>query len=107
MSTRPWAPQRIVRLEWALQGGGAHGAFTRGVLNRLLDCLFRLRLHRIAAAEGDCSPSARGKFNAVWSYLQRLHRRGREAACTWLSYHWRTLGRESTFCGDEHDGVKG
>ncbi|MBA3055686.1 MAG: hypothetical protein FP826_12315 [Sphingomonadales bacterium] len=101
------APQRIVCLERALQGGGAHGAFTWGVLNRLLDCLFRVRLHRIAAAEGDCSSSARGKFNAVWSYLQRLHRRGSEDACTWLSHHLRTLGRVSTFCGDDHDGVTG
>lgn len=73
----------------------------------LLDRLFGLRLHRIAADEGDYSPGARGKFNPEWSYLQRLHRRGRETAGTWLSHHGGTLGRDGTFCGDEHDRVKG
>lgn len=72
----------------------------------LLDRLFRLRLHRIAADEGDFSPGGRGKFNPEWSYLQRLHRRGKEVAGAWLAHHGGALGRDSTFCGDGCEEVK-
>ena len=33
----PFAPKRKARVAFALQGGGAHGAFTWGVLDRALE----------------------------------------------------------------------
>ncbi|MBS3980808.1 MAG: patatin-like phospholipase family protein [Rhodobacteraceae bacterium] len=53
---RPAAPT-VVRLELALQGGGAHGAFTWGVLDRLLD---EPRLQIVAI-----SGASAGAMNAV------------------------------------------
>jgi len=43
MTTGPVASSRApVLVDFALQGGGAHGAFTWGVLDRLLEVLVQI-----------------------------------------------------------------
>ena len=55
----------------ALQGGGAHGAFTWGVLDALLE-------------------------DAEWSFLQELHELGRAVARQWLAENYDMVGVHAT-----------
>jgi NTE family protein len=76
------APRRAVNL--ALQGGGAHGAFTWGVLDRLLEC----PEIEIAAISG----TSAGAMNAVVA-AQGLQTAGPEGARAALRRFWRAVSR--------------
>jgi NTE family protein len=76
----PSAPPK--RLELALQGGGAHGAFTWGVLDRLL-------ADESIAIEGISGTSA-GAMNAV-VLADGLVRGGRDGARAALARFWRAV----------------
>ena len=71
----------------ALQGGGAHGAFTWGVLDRLLE----EEAIDIKAVSG----TSAGALNAV-ALASGWCQGGREGARTALERLWRTVGREAT-----------
>lgn len=76
------------RLNLALQGGGAHGAFTWGVLDRLLeDGRFDI--------DGISGTSA-GAMNAV-CLADGYHTGGAPAAREKLGEFWRAIGRSSQF----------
>ena len=76
------------RLNLALQGGGAHGAFTWGVLDRLLaDGRFDL--------DGISGTSA-GAMNAV-CLADGYHAGGPDAARTKLTEFWQAIGRSGQF----------
>src|ERR1700758_2751494 len=82
--TGPANPQstnrKIVNL--ALQGGGSHGAFTWGVLDRLLEET-RLRFEGVTATSA-------GAFNAV-ALADGLAAGGREGARKTLRSYWRKV----------------
>jgi len=78
-STRP-AGEKVVNL--ALQGGGSHGAFTWGVLDRFLE-------EKRLAFEGITATSA-GAVNAV-ALADGLAVGGREAARESLRTYWKTV----------------
>jgi NTE family protein len=72
----------------ALQGGGAHGAFTWGVLDRLLE-EERLQIEGISATSA-------GAMNAcVLAYGMTLG--GREGAKTALAHFWRRISHAAAF----------
>jgi NTE family protein len=75
-------------IELALQGGGAHGAYTWGVLDRLL-ADDRIRI------EGICGTSA-GAMNAV-VVADGLDRRGREGAREALHDFWQRISGAGRF----------
>lgn len=75
------APRRVINL--ALQGGGAHGAFTWGVLDRLLE-------EPDIEFEGICGTSA-GALNAV-VLASGLAKGGRDGARQALDRFWRAIG---------------
>jgi NTE family protein len=81
MFGRPPTPRPI---SLALQGGGAHGAFTWGVLDALLE----RTTHRIAAISG----TSAGAVNAV-VLTHGLLRGGREGARASLAAFWDDVGR--------------
>lgn len=66
-------------IDVALQGGGSHGAFTWGVLERLLEV-------RSLVIEGVCGTSA-GAMNATM-LAYGMHRGGRQAAIDLLAEFW-------------------
>lgn len=68
----------------ALQGGGAHGAFTWGVLERLSEC-DTLDIRAITATSA-------GAMNAV-AYVTGLERDGPEGARAALEAFWREISR--------------
>src|SRR5262245_61287873 len=72
------------RVALALQGGGAHGAFTWGVLDALLEHTD----HPIVAASG----TSAGAMNAV-VMAHGLLQGGREGARAALHAFWQGLGR--------------
>mgnify|MGYP001480309120 CR=1 FL=1 len=76
--------RRRVRLNLALQGGGAHGAFTWGVLDRLLD-LPGLEI-------GTVSATSAGAVNAV-ALASGLATGGRVGAKATLRAVWEAIGR--------------
>jgi len=76
-------PQKTVNL--ALQGGGAHGAFTWGVLDRLLE-------DERLAFDGISGTSA-GAMNAV-VLASGFERGGREGAREALQKFWRAISRD-------------
>ncbi|MDQ2695473.1 MAG: patatin-like phospholipase family protein [Pseudomonadota bacterium] len=78
--TEALRPQGRKRINIALQGGGAHGAFAWGVLDRLLE---DGRLH----VEGICGTSA-GAMNATVA-AYGLYKGGREGAREALARFWR------------------
>jgi predicted patatin/cPLA2 family phospholipase len=98
----PPAPKRG---NLALQGGGAHGAFTWGVLDRLLEDP-RLEFEGVSGSSAGAingavpdAGRARGvssKFNADWGFLRSLFDRGRAAAGTWLADHVDQVGQAAT-----------
>jgi NTE family protein len=84
---RAWRPARPA-LNLALQGGGAHGAFTWGVLDALLE---DERLH----FEG-LSGSSAGALNATL-FAEGWRRGGRDGARLALSEFWSALGTQLPF----------
>lgn len=81
----PWPPQR---LSLALQGGGSFGAFTWGVLDRLLE---------IPGLEFDTvSGTSAGAFNAIL-LADGLAAGGRHAAREKLAHFWEHLSRTAAF----------
>ncbi len=69
----------------ALQGGGAHGAFTWGVLDRLSESE-DIEIRAITATSA-------GAMNAA-AYLSGLHEGGREGARQSLEAFWRAVSRQ-------------
>jgi NTE family protein len=82
----------IGTLQRALAAGGPGTAGGEPLFRRLAG----LRLHRISADESVFALGDRGRLNPEWSYLQRLHRQGAEAAERWLAHHREDLGRHAT-----------
>jgi NTE family protein len=78
----------------ALQGGGSHGAFTWGVLDRLLQEVAAGRL-RIAAISG----SSAGAINAALT-VGGLVQGGPDSARQKLSDFWHTLSRRGFLAGN-------
>jgi NTE family protein len=76
------------RLNLALQGGGAHGAFTWGVLDRLLE-------DRRIELEGICATSS-GAVNAA-ALAHGITLGGRDGARATLDRFWATVGRAGRF----------
>ncbi|WP_207537564.1 patatin-like phospholipase family protein [Sabulicella rubraurantiaca] len=80
------AAPRPVRLDLALQGGGAHGAFTWGVLDRLLDERIEVSgisgasagaMNAVVLADGWLSGGAAGARSALWRFWKRISRAAR------------------------------
>jgi NTE family protein len=82
------APQKRLRIDLALQGGGSHGAFTWGVLDRLLEDE-RLEIAGISGASA-------GAMNAV-ALAAGLMAGGREGARTALRRFWSRVADASPF----------
>ena len=72
----------------ALQGGGAHGAFTWGVLDRLLEV-------EEIVAEGICGTSA-GAVNAV-ALAYGLHMGGPPRAKELLEKLWKKIAQQGSY----------
>ena len=53
--------RKPVLVDLALQGGGSHGAFTRGVLDRPIE----QRRRRISAIYGNNSPTRSARFHSL------------------------------------------
>ena len=81
-----WTGRKKVNL--ALQGGGAHGAFTWGVLDRILED-GRLDIEAIRGASA-------GAMNAV-VFCEGYLEGGREGARRSLEAFWRSVSSESAF----------
>ncbi|MDJ0895057.1 MAG: patatin-like phospholipase family protein [Alphaproteobacteria bacterium] len=82
------AASRVKRINVALQGGGAHGAFTWGVLHRLLDD------ERIEIA--NVSGTSAGAMNAT-ALVQGLATGGRQGAQEVLNNFWRKISDAAKF----------
>jgi NTE family protein len=82
----------IGALQRALAAGGGAGAGAEPLFVRL----GALRLHRIGADQTVFAPGDRARLNPEWSYLQRLHQHGFDAAGQWLARHRADLGRRAT-----------
>ena len=78
----PTFPNRVKTINLALQGGGAHGAFTWGVLDRLLE-------EETLAFEGISATSAGAMNAAVVAYGLTVG--GREGARKALTNYWRRI----------------
>ena len=81
-SHEPTISNRVRTINLALQGGGAHGAFTWGVLDRLLD-------EKDLAFEGLSATSA-GAMNAA-AFAYGLAVDGREGARKALAGYWKRV----------------
>ncbi|WP_205710656.1 patatin-like phospholipase family protein [Hydrogenophaga crocea] len=88
MAIRKTPPPSIQKIDLALQGGGSHGAFTWGVLDRLLDD----DTLEIAAISG----TSAGAMNAV-ALAAGLMEGGREGARAALKRFWTRVGELSPF----------
>ena len=84
----PAARAKRLRIDLALQGGGSHGAFTWGVLDRLLEDE-RLEIAGISGASA-------GAMNAV-ALAAGLMAGGREGARAALSRFWHRVADSSPF----------
>lgn len=82
------AKKKIKKVGLALQGGGAHGAFTWGVIDRLLEV-------EEIVAEGICGTSA-GAVNAV-ATAYGLHVGGPEMAKELLEKLWKKISVSGSF----------
>jgi NTE family protein len=82
----------IAALQRALAAGGSADTGAEPLFGRL----GALRLHRISADESVFALGERGRLNPEWSYLQRLHQQGAEAADQWLARHRADLGCRAT-----------
>lgn len=76
----------VKTISLALQGGGSHGAFTWGVLDRLLDEP-RLKVEAITGTSA-------GSVNAVL-FAEGLRTGGREGARKLMQHFWKSLSRAS------------
>ncbi len=76
------------KLDLALQGGGSHGAYTWGILERLLE-------DRRIIIDGICGTSA-GAMNAVIT-AAGLQKGGREGAIAHLNEFWRRIAHLQSF----------
>ncbi len=92
MAKKPPAANRK-RINLALQGGGAHGAFTWGVLDRLM------RDGRIFI-DGISGTSA-GAMNAV-VFTDGFIKGGRQGAIDWLATFWRAVSEKSVISSGHH-----
>src|SRR6202035_2450939 len=82
------AAHEAVLVDLALQGGGSHGAFTWGVLDRLSEEPWL----RIAAISGTSAGAREGGLGAAgW------RRGGAEGARAPLDAYWRRVSRAATF----------
>src|ERR1043165_5691151 len=79
---RPRSSNQVRTINLALQGGGAHGAFTWGVLDRLLD-------EKDIAFEGLSATSAGAMNAAVFAYGLAIG--GREGARKALTDYWKRV----------------
>lgn len=95
MKLEPWLRRRGAALNLALQGGGAHGAFTWGVLDALLEH-GRWRF-------GALSGSSAGALNAVM-LAQGLRQGGADAARELLERFWTRLAACMPVGGVGHAG---
>jgi len=88
--TTPATPRRseCLQIDLALQGGGSHGAFTWGVLDRLLQD------HSLEIA--GVSGTSAGAMNAV-ALAAGLMAGGREGARETLGHFWRRVAQTSPF----------
>ena len=91
---RKAAPDNRKHIDLALQGGGAHGAFTWGVLDALLED-GRLAFDAI-------SGTSAGAMNAV-ALADGLTRGGPERAREQLHTFWRAISREGGPLGAADD----
>ena len=94
----------------ALQGGGAHGAFTWGVIDRLLSFVTSLLqgskidrpdmkemlIHSIRSDEAMSALGVSSKLNADWSFLCFLRDEGRARAEVWLHDNFDAIGQRSS-----------
>ncbi len=94
--TKPAPAQKMVNL--ALQGGGAHGAFTWGVLDRLLE-------DNRLIFDGLSGTSA-GAMNAV-SLAEGMRKGGAQGARDQLAKFWRAASFDGALPGAERDVVEG
>jgi hypothetical protein len=87
-SAYPSAPgvAAVKTVNLALQGGGAHGAFAWGVLDRLLEDE-RMVMQKL---------SVMSKLNADWEFLTHLRDDGRAFAGRWLGENFERIGIDST-----------
>ncbi len=86
------APKERRHLSLALQGGGTHGAFTWGVMHRLIEDK-RIYINGISGASA-------GAMNAV-AFADGFLKGGRKGAAEALENFWHELSRHSVFaaCG--------
>jgi NTE family protein len=82
------AERRVVLVDLALQGGGSHGAFTWGVLDRLLEEPWI----KIEAISG----TSAGAMNAA-VLVDGWSRNGADGARTALDAYWRRVSRAAAF----------
>src|ERR1700682_3368167 len=87
-SSSPWASQKPKVLSLALQGGGSHGAFTWGVLDRLLEDQ-RIGLDGISGASA-------GAVNAA-VLAHGFAVRGRDGAREALKRFWESVSTNARF----------
>src|SRR5580704_6385998 len=78
---------KIINL--ALQGGGSHGAFTWGVLDRLLEEEGRLKIEGI-------SGTSAGAMNGA-ALLQGYYKSGADGARKALAQFWEGVGKLAAF----------
>jgi len=106
--------RETVLIDLALQGGGSHGAFTWGVLDRLLEESW-LRIDGISGTSAGAMNAvvlvdgsstaidelgASSKFNAKWDFLTLLKVEGRRCAESFLAAHGGNVGKHSTLDPD-------
>lgn len=87
----------LKKINLALQGGGSHGAFTWGVLDRLLEEDDELKIEGI-------SGTSAGAMNAVM-LLQGYETGGAEGARKALSTFWHGIGELSEFISPQRSWV--
>ena len=94
----------------ALQGGGAHGAFAWGVIDRLLSFVTSLLqgskidrpdmkemlIHSIRSDEAMSALGVSSKLNADWSFLCFLRDEGRARSEAWLHDNFDAIGQRSS-----------
>lgn len=88
-ATNQTSSSAVKTINLALQGGGSHGAFTWGVLDRLLEEEGRLHIEGISGTSG-------GALNAVM-FVQGYAQGGAQGARAALEKLWTRMGSVSVF----------